>query len=73
MERTFASSSNVKRDNVVESNKRANLKANECYLEHIGDSGAGKMIWSERAFEELGNSEISVEFVHWPGVCTREL
>eukprot|EP00973_Karenia_brevis_P088479 12268797-Karenia_brevis.AAC.1 len=48
--------SRVKRDNVTDLNRgvnRVNLKSSECYLEHTGDSGAGK-IWSERAFEEQG-------------------
>eukprot|EP00973_Karenia_brevis_P059733 8315018-Karenia_brevis.AAC.1 len=53
-DKTFAVSTNVKRDNVVELNKRTKLTPSECYLEYIGDSGAGKMIWSERAFEEQG-------------------
>eukprot|EP00973_Karenia_brevis_P030160 4157019-Karenia_brevis.AAC.1 len=54
VDKSYAAPSNVKRDNVVELNKRSNLKSNECYFEHIGDSGAGKMIWSERALEEQG-------------------
>eukprot|EP00973_Karenia_brevis_P095471 12427487-Karenia_brevis.AAC.1 len=53
-ERAFACPSRPKRDNAVDLNKDPNLKPNECYLEHIGDSGAGKMIWSERALGEQG-------------------
>ena len=38
----------------VRRSKNSVCGPDECWIEHIGDSGAGRMIWSEWAMEEQG-------------------